>query len=141
MCSCGRRVSRGMPIRLFRPLPTATNDQAASDAGPDSATPSSHCSSGYPRFVAGRQSLVFVMMEGYRGGAANHRNAAIADPTLPTGRRLPHKLHSTPQQHGMILFRVLGNGESAAGSTPLAYSSPEAIATRVDSKPVRCAGE
>src|SRR5499427_5471945 len=30
-------------------------------------------------------------------------------PTLPTGRRLPHKLHSTPQQHGMIL--ISGNGE------------------------------
>jgi hypothetical protein len=30
-------------------------------------------------------------------------------PTLPTGRRLPDKLHSTPQQHGMIL--ILGNGE------------------------------
>src|SRR5262245_16284937 len=42
-------------------------------------------------------------------------------PTLPTGRRLPHKLHSTPQQHGMILI--------SAGSTPLAYSSPEAVQT------------
>ena len=31
-------------------------------------------------------------------------------PILPTGRRLPNKLHSTPQ-HGMILFRVSGNGE------------------------------
>src|SRR5262250_1202449 len=30
-------------------------------------------------------------------------------PTLPTGRRLLHKLHSTPQQHGMIL--ISGNGE------------------------------
>src|SRR5215469_6877025 len=30
-------------------------------------------------------------------------------PTLPTGRRLPHKLHSTPQQHGMTL--ISGNGE------------------------------
>jgi hypothetical protein len=30
-------------------------------------------------------------------------------PTLPTGRRLPHKRHSTPQQHGMIL--ISGNGE------------------------------
>jgi hypothetical protein len=30
-------------------------------------------------------------------------------PTLPTGRRLPNKLHSTPQQHGMIL--ISGNGE------------------------------
>src|SRR5215471_3532066 len=30
-------------------------------------------------------------------------------PTLPTDRRLPHKLHSTPQQHGMIL--ISGNGE------------------------------
>src|SRR5215469_15685304 len=30
-------------------------------------------------------------------------------PTLPTGRRLPHKLHSTPQQHEMIL--ISGNGE------------------------------
>src|SRR5246127_922322 len=30
-------------------------------------------------------------------------------PTLPTGRRLPNKLHRTPQQHGMILNS--GNGE------------------------------
>src|ERR1700758_175013 len=30
-------------------------------------------------------------------------------PTLPTGRRLPNKLHSTPQQHGMIL--ISGNDE------------------------------
>src|ERR1700746_993665 len=33
-------------------------------------------------------------------------------PTLPTGRRLPHKLHSTPQQHGMIL--ISGNGENSS---------------------------
>jgi hypothetical protein len=71
MCSFGRRVSRGMPIRLFWPLPTATNDEAASDAGRDGVAPPSHCSSGYPHVVAGRWSLVFVMTEGYRAGPAN----------------------------------------------------------------------
>jgi len=35
-------------------------------------------------------------------------------PTLPTGRRLPHKLHSTPQQHGMILLRVSGNDQTSS---------------------------
>jgi ribosomal protein S18 acetylase RimI-like enzyme len=38
-----------------------------------------------------------------------------------------HKLHSTPQQHGMILFR--GMIKPAAGYRPLAYSSPEAVQT------------
>ena len=71
MCSNGGRVSGGMPIRLFWPLPPATNDEAASDAGPDGAALPSHCSSGYPHVVAGRWSLVFVMTEGYRAGAAN----------------------------------------------------------------------
>jgi Zinc dependent phospholipase C len=38
-----------------------------------------------------------------------------------------HKLHSTPQQHGMNL--ISGNGEPTAGYRPLAYSSPEAVQT------------
>jgi hypothetical protein len=48
-------------------------------------------------------------------------------PTLPTDRRLPNKLYSTPQQHGMIL--ISGNGEITSQLTPLAYSSPEAVQT------------
>jgi hypothetical protein len=35
-------------------------------------------------------------------------------PTLPTGRRLPNKLHSTPHQHGMILFWVSGNDQTTS---------------------------
>jgi hypothetical protein len=38
-----------------------------------------------------------------------------------------HKLHSTPQQHGMNLIR--GMVKPAAGYRTLAYSSPEAVQT------------
>jgi hypothetical protein len=39
---------------------------------------------------------------------------AMRFPDLPTGRRLPNKLHRTPQQHGMILFRVSGNDQTSS---------------------------
>src|SRR5215475_7375106 len=50
---------------------------------------------------------------------------AMRFPHLVHRSAAAHKLHSTPQQHGMIL--ISGNVKPAAGSTPLAYSSPEAV--------------
>ena len=44
-------------------------------------------------------------------------------PTLPTGRRLPHKLHSTPQQHEMIL--ISGNGEISSRLHAFSLFLPE----------------
>src|SRR5262245_22498597 len=50
---------------------------------------------------------------------------AMRFPHLVHRSAAAHKLHSTPQQHGMIL--ISGNGETSSRSTPLAYSSPEAV--------------
>ena len=52
---------------------------------------------------------------------------AMRFPHLAHRSAAAHKLHSTPQQHGMILFR--GMIKPAAGYRPLAYSSPEAVQT------------
>jgi hypothetical protein len=50
-------------------------------------------------------------------------------PALPTGRRLPNKLHSTPQQHGMILFRVSGNDQTNSRLPAFSLFLPEAVQT------------
>src|SRR5262249_6427137 len=52
---------------------------------------------------------------------------AMRFPHLAHRSAAAHKLHSTPQQHGMILFR--GMFKPAAGYPPLAYSSPEPLQT------------
>src|SRR5207248_4391182 len=53
---------------------------------------------------------------------------AMRFPRLAHRSAAAHKLHSTPQQHRMIL--ISGKGEPAAGYRgPLAYSSPEAVQT------------
>jgi hypothetical protein len=53
------------------------------------------------------------------------RKTLCVSPNLAHRSAAAHKLHSTPQQHGMILFR--GMIKPAAGYRPLAYSSPEAV--------------
>ena len=65
-----------------------------------------------------------------RASAAPYGQAgenAMRFPRLAHRSAAAHKLHSTPQQHGMILFR--GMIKPAAGYRPLAYSSPEAVQT------------
>src|SRR5262245_11230723 len=53
-------------------------------------------------------------------------------PTLPTGRRLPHKLHSTPQQHGMIL--ISGNGEISSRLHAFSLFLPESCPINRDDR-------
>src|SRR5690242_5316173 len=52
---------------------------------------------------------------------------AVRFPHLAHRSAAAHKLHSTPQQHGMNL--ISGMIKPAAGYLPLAYSSPEAVQT------------
>src|SRR5215469_15332671 len=56
-------------------------------------------------------------------------------PTLPTGRRLPHKLHSTPQQHGMIL--ISGNGEITSRLYAFSLFFPESCPNNRDRRTLR----
>ena len=51
-------------------------------------------------------------------------------PTLPTDRRLPNKLHSTPQQHGMIL--ISGNGEISSRLHAFSLFLPESCPNNRD---------
>ena len=51
-------------------------------------------------------------------------------PTLPTGRRLPNKRHSTPQQHGMIL--ISGNGEISSRLHAFSLFLPESCPNNRD---------
>src|SRR5690348_6249203 len=51
-------------------------------------------------------------------------------PTLPTGRRLPNKLHSTPQQHGMIL--ISGNDEISSRLHAFSLFLPESCPNNRD---------
>src|SRR5262249_47566152 len=65
-----------------------------------------------------------------RASAVPHGQAgenAMRFPHLAHRSAAAHKLHSTPQQHGMILFR--GMFKPAAADPPLAYSSPEPVQT------------
>src|SRR5215471_14802946 len=57
-------------------------------------------------------------------------------PTLPTGRRLPHKLHSTPQQHEMIL--ISGNGEISSRLHAFSLFLPETCPNNRDHRRVSC---
>src|SRR5215468_6229105 len=56
-------------------------------------------------------------------------------PTLPTGRRLPHKLHSTPQQHEMIL--ISGNGEISSRLHAFSLFLPETCPNNRDHRTTR----
>jgi hypothetical protein len=56
-------------------------------------------------------------------------------PTLPTGRRLPNKRHSTPQQHGMIL--ISGNGEISSRLHAFSLFLPESCPNNRDHRSYR----
>src|SRR5215471_17780480 len=60
-------------------------------------------------------------------------------PTLPTGRRLPHKLHSTPQQHGMIL--ISGNGEITSRLYAFSFFFPGSCPNNRDRRTPKGANE
>src|SRR5215469_3525189 len=60
-------------------------------------------------------------------------------PTLPTGRRLLHKLHSTPQQHGMIL--ISGNGEITSQLYAFSLFFPGSCPNNRDRRTPRCRKE
>src|SRR5262249_20628235 len=55
---------------------------------------------------------------------------AMRFPHLPTGRRLTHKLHSTPQQHGMIL--ISRNGEITSRLYAFSLFFPESCPNNRD---------
>jgi hypothetical protein len=57
-------------------------------------------------------------------------------PTLPTGRRLPHKLPSTPQQHGMIL--ISGNGEISSRRPAFSLFFPGSCPNNRDRRTSAC---
>src|SRR5262249_13773335 len=56
-------------------------------------------------------------------------------PTLPTGRRLPYKLPSTPQQHEMIL--ISGNGEISSRLHAFSLFLPETCPNNRDHRTCR----